>query len=144
MRRSQCAAIVIVLAGSAFGQDAAKETKLLEGTWLPSAAELGGQPFDEATLKVMKLVLAGDKYTVTVGKSIDTGSVKLDLSKKPRAMDITGGEGPNKGKTFLAIYELNGDTLKVCYDLTGKARPSEFKTQKGMLQFLVTYQRGKS
>ena len=59
-------------------------------------------------------------------------------------MDIISTEGPNKGKTFLAIYELDGDTLKVCYDLTGKSRPTEFKTQKGVLHFLVTYQRAKS
>ena len=134
----------VLFAGSAWCQDAAKETKLLEGAWLPTAAELGGQPFDEQTLKAMKLVLAGDAYTVTVGKSVDRGTIKLDLAKTPKAMDIIGGEGPNKGKTFLAIYELSGDTLKICYDLTGKARPTEFKTQKGALQFLVTYQRAKS
>ncbi len=141
----QCSvAASILFVGSAWSQDTAKETKLLEGTWLPTAAEIGGQPFDEQTLKAMKLVLAGDAYTVTVGKQLDRGTVKLDLAKKPRAMDILGGEGPNKGKTILAIYELNGDTLKICYDLTGKARPTEFKTQKGVLQFLVTYQRTKS
>lgn len=132
-----------VLALSALAQDVATETKLLQGTWIPSAAELGGAPFDEKTLKVMKLVVDGDKYAVTVGEQIDRGTVKLDLDKKPKAMDIMGGEGPNKGKTFLAIYELNGDTLRICYDLLGKVRPEEFKTKKGELRFLVTYQRMK-
>ena len=54
-------------------------------------------------------------------------------------MDIFGADGPNKGKTILAIYELNGDTLRVCYDLTGKVRPTEFKTKKGELLFLAIY-----
>jgi uncharacterized protein (TIGR03067 family) len=58
-------------------------------------------------------------------------------------MDITGNEGPNKGKTFLAIYELKGDTLRICYDLSGQARPTEFKTKKDTRLFLVTYQREK-
>jgi uncharacterized protein (TIGR03067 family) len=58
-------------------------------------------------------------------------------------MDITGTDGPNKGKTILAIYERDGDTLRVCYDLSGKSRPTEFKTETGTQLFLVTYKREK-
>jgi hypothetical protein len=54
-----------------------------------------------------------------------------------------GTDGPNKGKTFLAIYELDKDSLKVCYDLSGKARPTEFKTKPDTTLFLVTYTREK-
>ena len=93
----------------------------------------------------MKLVVEGDKYAVTVGKSpLDKGTTKIDPAAKPKTMDIIGTDGPNKGKTFLAIYELNGDTLRVCYDLTGKVRPTEFKTRKGELRFLAAYKRAKS
>jgi uncharacterized protein (TIGR03067 family) len=145
MKTVPCMCIaLIVLAAAAWSQDAADERKLLEGAWLPTAAELGENPVEEATLKTMKLVIEGDKYTVTVGKSIDKGSVKIDPAAKPKTMDIIGADGPNKGKTFLAIYELNGDTLRVCYDLTGKARPTEFKTKKGEPLFLATYKRPKS
>jgi uncharacterized protein (TIGR03067 family) len=56
-------------------------------------------------------------------------------------MDILGTEGPNKGKTFLAIYELTGDSLKICYDLEGKTRPTEFRTNPGTQLFLVLYKR---
>jgi uncharacterized protein (TIGR03067 family) len=58
-------------------------------------------------------------------------------------MDITGTDGPNKGKTFPAIYELDGDTLKVCYDLSGKERPKALKTESGTMTFLVIYKRVK-
>jgi uncharacterized protein (TIGR03067 family) len=58
-------------------------------------------------------------------------------------MDVKGTKGPNKGKTFPAIYEVKGDTLRVCYDLDGKERPREFKTEKGKKYFLVTYERDK-
>ena len=145
MKTVPCIGIAtLLLAAAAWSQDAADERKLLQGTWLPTAAELSENPFDEATLKTIKLVLEGDKYTVTVGKSIDKGTTKIDPAAKPKTMDIIGTDGPNKGKTMLAIYELNGDTLRVCYDLTGKARPSEFKTKKGELLFLATYKRTKS
>jgi uncharacterized protein (TIGR03067 family) len=133
----------LLSAASVFAQDAATEAKKLEGTWTPKAAELSGQPFPDEILKTMKLVIIGDQYTVTVGKAIDKGAVKLDAAKKPKTMDIIGADGPNKGKTFLAIYEIDGDTLRVCYDLSGKNRPTEFATKKDAPLFLATYQRGK-
>ena len=114
-----------------------------DGTWIPTSAELAGKPFPADIRKSMKLVIKDDKYTVTVGDKADMGTVKLNPSAKPQEMDITGTEGPNKGKTFLCIYELKGDTLRVCYDLGGKKRPTEFKTEAGTQLFLVEYKRQK-
>jgi uncharacterized protein (TIGR03067 family) len=130
------------VAWAAGGQD---DAKLIQGTWVPSAAELGGKEFPEEVRKSIKLVLSGDTYVVTVGKEgPDEGKCKLDPSKTPKTLDITGVKGPNTGKTILAIYELKGDTLRVCYDLSGKEHPKEFKTAPGSQLFLVTYQRQKS
>jgi uncharacterized protein (TIGR03067 family) len=115
----------------------------IEGTWLPSAAELGGKKFPDEVRNTIKLVVKGDRYTVTVGKQVDKGTVKLNPKALPKALDIRGTEGPNKGKTIRAIYERHGDTLRVCYDLSGKSRPTEFKTRAGTQLFLVTYKRKK-
>jgi uncharacterized protein (TIGR03067 family) len=116
----------------------------LSGTWLPLSAELGKQKLPNASLKIMKLVLTETTYVVDVADDVDKGTVKLDASKTPKAMDITGTEGPNKGKTILAIYELKGDTLRICYDLKGKARPREFTAMADQAPlFLVTYKRVK-
>jgi uncharacterized protein (TIGR03067 family) len=115
----------------------------MDGSWLASAAELGGEKFPDEVRKSIKLVVGDGKYTVTVGTETDKGTVKLDPSKKPRSLDITGTEGPNKGRTFLAIYEKTDDTLRICYDLSGKGRPAEFRTTKGTQLFLVTYTREK-
>jgi uncharacterized protein (TIGR03067 family) len=120
-----------------------KDADALQGTWLPSTAELAGKPFPEDVRKSMKLVVKNDEYTVTVGKTTDQGTVKLDPSAKPKEIDIIGTDGPNKGKKFLAIYEIDGDTLRVCYDLSGKNRPTEFKTKEDTQLFLVTYKREK-
>jgi uncharacterized protein (TIGR03067 family) len=123
--------------------DEPKDRDGMQGTWLVAAAELGGKPFPDEVRKSIKLTLKDDTYTVTVGKNPDRGTVKLDPSAKPKAMDVTGTDGPNKGKTIPAIYELDGDTLKICYDLSGKSRPTEFKTAEGTQMFLVTYKREK-
>jgi uncharacterized protein (TIGR03067 family) len=146
MKTIPCICIaMILLTAAARSQDAAGERKLLQGTWLPVAAELSENPLDEATLKTMKLVVEEDKYAITVGESaFDKGTIRIDPAAKPKTMDILGTGGPNQGKTFLAIYELNSDTLRICYDLTGKVRPTEFKTRRGEPLFLATYKRAKS
>jgi uncharacterized protein (TIGR03067 family) len=143
MRRQFVAlALVLSLLSSAWSGDA-KDDRALDGTWLALAAELGGKPFPDEVRKAIKLVVKDGKYTVTVGKQVDQGTVKLNPSAKPKELDITGSDGPNKGKTFLAIYERDGDTLRVCYDLGGMGRPTEFKTEAGTPRFLVTYKREK-
>jgi uncharacterized protein (TIGR03067 family) len=134
-------ALMVSCSSPARSADGKDET--LEGTWLPSSAELGGKPFPEEVRKTIRLEIKGEEYTVTVGAESDRGTCKLDPSAKPKALDITGTEGPNKGKTILAIYERDGDTLRVCYDLGGKSRPTEFKTTAGSRLFLVEYKRQK-
>jgi len=91
--------------------------------------------------------MEGAHYEVTEqtprGPSVDRGTVELELTANPKGMSIHGIEGPNKGKTFPAIYEVDGDTLRICYDLSGQKRPTQFKTQPGTQLYLVTYQRAK-
>jgi len=121
----------------------ADDAKDIQGNWIPTAAELGGQKFPDEMLKTMKLAIAGDKYAVKSGDETDFGTVKLDAAQTPKALDITGTDGPNKGKTVLAIYELSGDALKVCYALTGIKRPAEFKSKGDAALLLITYRRVK-
>lgn len=137
-----CMGAMAMMVSSAQGGDD-PDVKALQGTWLPASAEMSGQAFPEPVRKTMKLVIDADKYTVTVGEQLDKGTTKVDSTKSPKVMDIVGTDGPNKGKTILAIYELKEDTLRICYDLSGKARPSEFKTEAEKPLFLVTYKREK-
>ncbi|WP_020470426.1 TIGR03067 domain-containing protein [Zavarzinella formosa] len=120
-----------------------EDAQLIEGAWLMTTAELAGQKLPEEIIKNFKLILADGKYTLKSNSPEDRGSITLFPAKTPKAIDVKGTEGPNKGKMFLAIYEMSGDSLKICYDLEGKARPEEFKTKAGTKLFLVTYIREK-
>jgi uncharacterized protein (TIGR03067 family) len=144
MRLKGIVLILFVLSVAAVARSAdAKDRDAMNGTWLPVTAELGGKMFPDEVRKSIKLVIKDSKYTVTVGKGVDQGDLKLHPEAKPKKMDITGTEGPNKGKTIPAIYELDGDTLRICYDLSGKAHPTEFKTTEASKLYLVTYKREK-
>jgi len=127
----------------AFAADPPDDAKAVQGSWTPTKAELGGQPMTEAVLKSISLKLDHGKYEVSVGGNSDKGTYTLDSASKPKSMTITGSEGPNSGKTFPAIYELKGDTLRICYDLSGAKRPTEFKSIAGTKLYLVTYNRKK-
>ena len=119
------------------------DAKAVQGVWKPVKAELGGQPMPDEVLKTITLKLHDDRYVVSVGERLDKGTCTIDASTKPKSMTITGTEGPNQGKTFPAIFELEGDTLRICYDLSGKQRPAEFKSVAGTRLYLVTYHRAK-
>src|SRR5262249_47235108 len=81
--------------------------------------------------KNSKLVLMGGKWTFTQGTAESKGTFKVDLTQKPKTIDITFTEGPEKGKTVLGIYELEGDTYKLCLSLKDKDRPKEFVSKAG-------------
>lgn len=139
MRTWLVACALAALVTSSAGADEAKESAL-EGAWVPSSAELAGKKFPEEVRKSIRLEIQGDRYLVTVGAQPDRGTCKSNPAATPKELDITGTEGPNKGRTIRAIYERKGDTLRVCYDLSGKGRPTEFKTTEGTPHFLVEYQ----
>ena len=115
---------------------------MIEGAWVPVTAELGKQKLPDEYLKDTQIIFTADRYTYRD----DQGTYKLVPTREPKAqkaMDFTGIEGPNKGKTLLAIYEVVGDTLKICFDLEGKSRPEGFKTRAGTQELLVVYKRAK-
>jgi uncharacterized protein (TIGR03067 family) len=119
------------------------DVRSIEGNWTPDKAELAGQPMPEAVLKTISLKLRDGSYEVSVAGHPDKGTYRLDSHAKPKSITITGTEGPNKGKTFPSIYKLQDDTLLICYDLSGKQRPTEFKTLPRTKLYLVTYKRSK-
>jgi uncharacterized protein (TIGR03067 family) len=132
----------MVLAPIAIADDTDKsEQKALAGTWQPEKAELAGSVWAETLLKTIVLKLEGENYQVSVAGKLDKGQCSYDASAAPKRLTIRGTEGPNAGKTFLCIYEHDGDALRVCYDLSGKQFPTEFATAKDTLLYLVTYKR---
>ena len=133
--------LTVAAALSAFAAAPPDDAKAVQGSWMPTQADLGGQPMAEAVLKSISLKLDNGKYEVFVGDKPDRGTYTVDSTSKPKSMTITGTVGPNSGRTFPAIYEFKGDTLRICYDLSGAKRPTEFKSIAGTRLYLVTYNR---
>src|SRR5437879_4175702 len=124
--------------------DVENELKKFQGTWTFESVEAGGKELPAGELKALILTFEGDKHTVKKGDEvIQVGTQKLDPSKSPKTIDVTMAEGPNKGAVMLGIYEIDGDTLKVCFDPQGKRRPTEFKSAPGSANFVNVHKRVK-
>jgi uncharacterized protein (TIGR03067 family) len=116
------------------------EAKKFEGTWEVVKATGNGMPIEQKST----LVLEGNKYTRTrPNGDTDTGTFSVDPSKKPKTIDVMPGDGKAKDKTWLGIYELDGDSLKICLAEPGKDRPDDFTSKEGSGRMSAEYKRKK-
>jgi uncharacterized protein (TIGR03067 family) len=124
-------ALLVVLTVSTGCVLAAGDLDAVQGTWKRVSGEVNGKALPEAEVQKTSLTIQGDKYTLKIGEQTRTGILKLDASKTPHQIDIISDAGPNKGKSLLGIYELDGDTFKYCLGAPGKERPTEFASKPG-------------
>ena len=120
---------VVLLAGADPGKLNAKELEPFQGTWKIAALEVEGNKLDIDDFKETRLTIKGDAFTMATAGATYKGTFKIDSAKKPKSIDMSYTDGPEKGKTSLGIYEIDGDTWKICIGLTGKERPKEFATK---------------
>jgi uncharacterized protein (TIGR03067 family) len=123
-----------LLAGDKPAEDAVrKELQKFEGTWRITSLEMEGMklPDDQVKQMAARLIIQGDQFTFKDPVSIHKGTFKVDPGKKPKQIDITFTEGPEKGKGIQGIYKLEGDTYTLCASIAGKERPVEFASKPG-------------
>ena len=78
--------------------------------------------------------MKNDTVTISLGDTVIAESAsKIDPTQKPKTMDFTSTKGEDKGKTSLAIYEFDGDTLKICFADEGrKSGPKSSAARKAV------------
>lgn len=115
----------------------------LQGTWIPIAADVSGQPLVVAELRVKRFVLRDGVYEIfdSGDRLADTGDYNVDDTVSPQELDILFVTGPNAGRQMRAIYALEGDRLTVCYDLESDRRPANMEPEQDQLLLCITYAR---
>jgi uncharacterized protein (TIGR03067 family) len=115
----------------------------LEGTWVPVAADVAGKPLVVGELRVKYLVFDSGGYSIIdrSNRVVDSGNYLVNDAASPATMDIVGRDGPNAGRTMLAIYQIDGDNLTVCYDLDSRDRPTDMLPKHDQLLLSITYAR---
>jgi len=122
-----------------------QERRLYEGTWRVMALEADGSRMSEddcASVTVFNE--PNGNWTVKLeGTAIWKGISTIDPTKTPKAIDFRPTEGADAGKSFLGIYEIAGETRRLCYAEAGRPRPAEFSAPSGSGHVLVTFRREK-
>ena len=116
--------------------DLSKELQSLQGTWLVET--INGQVAKDMGVEML-LVITGNKYQqVTNGTVDETGTIKLDASKKPLAIDLNIATGDSAGTVQLGIAEINGDTMQAVLAEPGSSmRPAGFSDSTAAIAVIV-------
>ena len=124
---------VAVIAGSS------DDTEKWQGIWRMVTTTYDGEP----QTADMEWIVDGDHYTIRLnGQShVDPYTIKLDPSQKH--IDVFHHETPpgTYGGSLKGIYDISGDSLTVCYDLTGQRYPESFNANRGSRQVLYKFRR---
>jgi uncharacterized protein (TIGR03067 family) len=136
--------VLCLVALAARAEDATKDLKALQGTWqlVELATDKGPAPADR--IKGVKFTVAGEKLVMDGLDGKRAFAIKLDPTVKPKSIDLTPLDGPFKGKTTLGLYEVSGDTFRLCMaNHEIKARPKELKPMKEGQVFVFVLKRPK-
>ena len=142
MKRTLALGVLAVLAGlPAWGQDPSRaDAEKLQGKWAAVSLEEDGK--NTLPKGGITVLFKGDKATyVEPGVPDEVATFKVDAAKSPKHLDLYLPPDPKdktvKELTILAIYQLDGDTLKICYRLpkdkakTVSERPAAFDSKNG-------------
>jgi uncharacterized protein (TIGR03067 family) len=114
----------------------------LQGCW---TAQAGPQRNYQVRLEIQGAT-ARVKIVTPQGVTVRAqGEVRVDESASPHALDWVHFQGVNDQRLpdIAAIYELAGDTFRVCNGGPDNERPTEFKPGDGLLAAVVTFQRAR-
>jgi uncharacterized protein (TIGR03067 family) len=118
-----------------------KDLEHLQGAWRAVSVEVDGSPvachhFENATL-----VIAGDRFTLRNplpdADQTTEGVFRVDAATVPKGLVLA----LDNGQSIQEIYELDGDTLKVCYPIRPGNRPTDFKASPRLGLSVVVYER---
>ena len=121
-----------------------QDAKKLEGKWKLTRAIFSGQRLTgEASLTI-----SGDQYIMVYEGNLTPSVFKVDTAG-PNTIWVFHHENPLAsqgfwGGTLTGIYELSGDRLRICFDLTGRTYPKTFEAGKGSGRGIFEYKREKS
>jgi uncharacterized protein (TIGR03067 family) len=139
-------AVLVALAAAARADDADEqaakaELAKLQGEWQLVSMTRDGKEVPGERIQSITRVIKGDHYTLLQdGKEVFEGVMTLNPARKPKTIDAkqVGSEHP-----ALGIYELEGDTQKICMAQPGKDRPTHFTAMEGSGRVLSVWKRKK-
>lgn len=140
---------ISIVAGEDDGKATMAAMKLIQGEWRCIAGEENGKPQEQSKVnqEYRRLVIKGNSLTMQKAGQSWTGKFEIDSTNGD--FDWIGKNVPqNQLVEWIGIYELEDDTLKLCFifNKNDKAkRPTSFKTmppvELGLAHACYTFKR---
>jgi uncharacterized protein (TIGR03067 family) len=109
-----------------------KELGRLHGQWELVSVEKDGKTSPPDTFKGERVLFQGDQRTVKKGDNVlQRSTLTIDPTAQPKTFEFAVTDGINKGMKKHGIYELDGDTLRICQVPGRQDRPKEFASKHG-------------
>jgi len=138
-------AVMLAFGGNDITALIKKDRADLQGIWKVVASEDNGEKVPADDLKGLFLIFKNDAIAIKEGgKAEERFAFLLNPAKKPKEMDLTIQVGAKKGQTDRAIYQFDGDYLRICIQSNkDNARPVDFVSRRGSNTWLVVLQKTK-
>ena len=128
--------------GQVKAEQLVSDLEKLQGTWVITSFAVGGKAVPGPVGDTFKI--EGDTFTLSPRTELMTGTVTVDPTQKPKAIDLDVTKGGKKG-VALCIYALEADELKLSFAEPGlKARPTELGSKTGTGHIFATLKRKKN
>jgi len=115
----------------------------IDGTYRIVRGREEGKQVPKERVQDSTVVITKDHIRITDKDHHQTWLMRYTLNPgvSPKAITMTIVEGEGKGTTAEGIYQLEGDTLRLCYALPGHPRPKVFATRSGERELLFIMKR---
>jgi uncharacterized protein (TIGR03067 family) len=104
--------------------------KAIQGKWEVYQVSTDGRRETEEQVKARKMSFEfkGNRHVIRAYGGVDEdGTFALDPARSPKRLDLAAKPGTVSTK---AIYELDGDALRIAYFLFSEERPAGFEENK--------------
>jgi uncharacterized protein (TIGR03067 family) len=108
-----------------------RDAGALQGRWKVDRMELEGHKVPSLLYGGASIEIDGDRFRTSAMGAVFEGTFTVDATARPKTIDMRFTAGPEKGGTSLGIYELEGETWRLCLGLSGRVRPRAFVTTRG-------------
>jgi uncharacterized protein (TIGR03067 family) len=107
------------------------DLEFLQGAWIVKEHVVDGKTLDAKSIEGARITVKGYTLTLVFQGATSTGTFQLDSVPTLPTLDVKFTEGPLKGNSYRGIYELKGDTWKLCRTPEGKDRPTDLASKAG-------------
>lgn len=96
----------------------------IQGEWRVIVAEDSGRTGPPEAVRDIRVTVTQDELTMEIAGRKSVSTFTLDPSTTPKSIDMI-----TEGRTMPGIYDLQGDTLRICFCEATDERPTVFDSQ---------------